>query len=345
MRERGHLPIGGATVKPLAIFGAVVVVGLIAIEVGLRATAHTASATPPPTPLTQAQFVQRGNAVCAVYNRSAKAVLTPNPKTFRAATRELQRWMPLVQRDVAGLRALVPPVSDDATYRSLLAVMTQEDAEVHSILHDFETGQYQRGVLLLRQGSHLDNRFNSLARTLGLTACATTARPTGSGSRSGSASKGGRPALAGRYLTDTRVVAVHYNTAVHPGEESSRMWTFIPQCSSANCAITLLRPSILPGSMTVYKYTLRPISATSYRGSRTDPASCQVRRPNGTLSVLPNSFLDHTTITVHATRVSDGKVIAYAGTFLFRAVPQPAARRHGCRWTGRQWIEFLGARR
>src|SRR4029077_14597274 len=59
-------------VRPIAIFAIIVVVGLIAIEAGLRATGNSASANPlpkTPTPLTHAEFIRAGNRVCDRYYR------------------------------------------------------------------------------------------------------------------------------------------------------------------------------------------------------------------------------------------------------------------------------------
>jgi hypothetical protein len=74
-------------VKPLAIFGGIVVVGLAVIFVGLRLTDHSASANPLPTPLTHAQFLRAGNAVCHRYYREGKAIFKSKPKTLKMLTR------------------------------------------------------------------------------------------------------------------------------------------------------------------------------------------------------------------------------------------------------------------
>jgi hypothetical protein len=273
-------------------------------------------------------------------------------------TRDLRLWMPLVERDVAGLRALVPPVRDDGTYRSLLGVMGQENYDARAVLHAFETGQYRRGVLVARHMDHLDTHFNSLSRQLGLTACGQTAEQAGSGSarkasgaavtHSGTAKKSGAapaPRPAGRYATVTEVVSVFHNGTRYPGETTHRTWTFIPRCVSGGCVIALLLPSNTPGSRRIYSYTLRRIGGNRYRGERADPDSCQVVNPNGQVSVLPNSFMDYGTITVRVTQTSGGRVTAFDGTFLWRAVPQASARAHGCTVTGRVTEIFRGVKK
>lgn len=167
--------------KPFAIFGGIVVVGLALIVGGLRLTNHSASATPPPatstapTPLTHAQFVRAGNAICARYYRD-DPTLFKHPKTLKMVTKDLRISVPVMEREVAGLRALVPPASDAGTYRRLLAGAGQGVRDARAVLHAFETAQYRRGVLIARHTNHLDKRLNSLSRKLGLTVCGLTGR-------------------------------------------------------------------------------------------------------------------------------------------------------------------------
>lgn len=167
--------------KPFAIFGGIVVVGLVLIVGGLRLTNHLASATPPPptstppTPLTHAQFVRAGNAICARYYR-ADPTLFKHPKTLKMVTRDLRISIPFMEREIAGLRALVPPPRDAGTYRRLLTGVGQLDRDAHAVLHAFETAQYRRGVLIARHTNHLDKHLNSLSRNVGLTVCGLTSR-------------------------------------------------------------------------------------------------------------------------------------------------------------------------
>jgi hypothetical protein len=160
-------------VKPLAVFGGIVVVGLAVIFVGLRLTDHSASADPlpaAPTSLTHAQFVREGNAVCDRYYRDDPTIFR-NPKTVKAFKRDMQIAVPFVDRMAAGLRALVPPPSDAATYRRLLGGLGLQNRAVHAMLHAFETGQIRQGVLIARSTARLDLHLNSLANKVGLNIC------------------------------------------------------------------------------------------------------------------------------------------------------------------------------
>jgi hypothetical protein len=96
----------------------------------------------------------------------------------------------------------------------------------------------------------------------------------------------------------------------------------------------------LPGSSKMFIYTLRPIGWNLYRGTLDVPDSCEIDYPDGRVSVLPNSFVDQTVVTVHVTGVTNGRASAYEGTLAIRSVPLAAARAHGCTIAGYQLIEF-----
>lgn len=164
-------------VKPLALFGVIVVVGLVAIGAALRLTDHSASAEPPIAPklAAQARFVRAGNGICArSYNELMTALEGRSiPKTAKVKAKWLRLEMPIVERLDAGLRGLVPPAREAGTFRHLIRVARRELHDVHVALHDYETGQVRRVALIEREERrvHLNRRFNALSRQLGLTVC------------------------------------------------------------------------------------------------------------------------------------------------------------------------------
>lgn len=167
---------GQRPLRPLIIFGVIVGVGLLLLAVGLRMTDHPAKAYAAPTRLSRERFVRAGNGVCDRYYRDGRRLITSQPKTVRMLTKNLRLSIPLMAREAAGLRALVPPRSDAATYRLLLSLDGQEIDAAHRVLHALETGQVRRGVLVARYADHLDRRLNTLSRRLGLTVCGLTGR-------------------------------------------------------------------------------------------------------------------------------------------------------------------------
>src|SRR5215470_17415272 len=96
-------------VKPLALFGVIVVVGLVAIGAALHFTGNSASATPPLPPLSaQARFVRAGNGLCARSYDELMATFESRgvPKTVKMKAKYLRLQLPLEERLDAGFRRL-----------------------------------------------------------------------------------------------------------------------------------------------------------------------------------------------------------------------------------------------
>jgi hypothetical protein len=334
-------------VKPLALFGGIVAVGLAAIFVGLRLTDHSASANPLPKPLTHAQFVRAGNAICDRYYRT-DPTLFKKPKTLKALTSDLRISIPILDSEAAGLRALVPPPPDAATYQRLLGRLAELEGDAYALLHSFETGQVRRGVLIARHASLLDTRLNSLSRKLGLTVCGLSDRQvrarygtaggapapaverTGGAARS-SAGKAGRaaaPRFESTYRTTVRVLVDTTNPPLPVGYTVVRMWRFIQPCSG--CAITLFRPSNLSNSTVVLRYTLHRVTGTRYTGKLATPGVCYSAGSPPLKVLPPGSIVGYSTLTIQPTRTSAGRVVAYVGTLTIRSAPSGWGRRDGC---------------
>jgi hypothetical protein len=170
----------GYSVKPLAIFSGVVVVGLAVIAAGLRLTSHPASARPTPvTPvpsLTHAQFVRAANRVCRREMRAAKAKGLRHPKitNLRTLTRDYRLAVPLFESEAAGVRVLRPPRRDAPTFGRLVSTLGVALRNAHGILHALQTRQVRQAFALSRRQDRLDHHLNALSRKLGLTVCATS---------------------------------------------------------------------------------------------------------------------------------------------------------------------------
>ena len=160
--------------KPLALFGVIVVVGLVAIGAALHLTNNSASAKLPPlSPASeQALFVREGNGACARFYKALFTALEGRgkPKNAKTWARYLRMTIPLFVRMDAELRTLVPPRRDAGTYRRLLRISRREIREARAVQHALETGQVRRARRIGR-GEHLDRRANSLSRKIGLTIC------------------------------------------------------------------------------------------------------------------------------------------------------------------------------
>jgi len=147
------------------------------------------------------------------------------------------------------------------------------------------------------------------------------------------------PRLAGKYSTDLTVTYVKSLVGVAKGSHAVRVWTFTPKCATGSCVTLLGRPSIAPGSTTVYVYTLKPVSATQYKGS-IKPLLVPCLNPNGSVS-FANGIVNYQTIVLNVTRASGGKVTAFTGTQHTIGVPNAAGKAHNC-MSGEQRATFKG---
>ena len=153
------------------------VVGLIAIEAGLRATDHAASANPLPTALTRPQFVRAANRACQRANRASKALSKePKPTSLRLASTRFRNIASVFDHATMTLDRLMPPLREAAAYRRLLRSVAAMDRMLEQGVHDLDTGQYRQFALRWRAEKRrlntLGRRADSLARKLGLTVCA-----------------------------------------------------------------------------------------------------------------------------------------------------------------------------
>jgi hypothetical protein len=167
-------------VRPLAVFGGIVLVGLAVIFASLRLTDHSASANPlpasrtAPAPLSHAQFVRAANRVCGRELRESKArgLRHPKIKNLRTLTRDYRLAVPLFVKEAQGVRVLIPPRTDAPRFARLVRVLRVAIQNAHGILHALQTRQIRRAFLLSRQQDALDKHANAISRTLGLTVCA-----------------------------------------------------------------------------------------------------------------------------------------------------------------------------
>jgi hypothetical protein len=141
------------------------------------------------------------------------------------------------------------------------------------------------------------------------------------------------PRLVGSYPTSVRIVAdTTANPALPIGYTAVRTWRFVRHCSSSGCTTTLSRPSIVPGSSRVFRYSLRPITGGRYQGTLNVPDVCY----GATKTLAPGSIVDHVVITIRPTRTSAAKVVAFGGTMVLRYVVPAWAKAEGCIVKGSQ---------
>lgn len=125
---------------------------------------------PPAKTLSHGRFVYLADRVCARAHRQGAALGKPtNLNTF---IRGLRKAIPLLESEIADLRALTPPSRDAAPFQSMLANLDKEDVVGHDFLDSLEAHQMQRARSLARRIDRLDKRLRAQTRKLGLPTCA-----------------------------------------------------------------------------------------------------------------------------------------------------------------------------
>src|SRR5262249_30652107 len=145
--------------RPFAIFAVIVVVGLIVIAGGLRATQGATPTITPPKQLSRAQFVRAANSLCRRTMREAKAREKglPSPrKSLRAFIRDMRVAIPFYENETAGVHALILRVREGPTLRHLGSTLETAQRNAHGLLHAGETGQIGRMGFLARRQDGLD---------------------------------------------------------------------------------------------------------------------------------------------------------------------------------------------
>jgi hypothetical protein len=149
------------------------------------------------------------------------------------------------------------------------------------------------------------------------------------------------PRFAGKYRTEMTITYVNHVFRVYKGSRAVRTWTFVPRCGSGACLTVLNRPSIATASNRVFVYSIRPSSASQYRGS-TKPILDSCFDENGAF-VSAEAFTRTQTIVLKVTKVAAGHVVAFTGTEHTVLTPTAVGRQHRC-LRGEQLATFSGSR-
>jgi hypothetical protein len=143
--------VGSFFRKPLGLFAAIVVVGLIVIAAAMSAFGGTSGGSyHAARPLSPAQFNRAGVRICLALRPQVRWLATHKPKNLREVTRYVARGTSLFDRLTTEVSGLVPPPSKAALVRRLGRVLEVADRAVHRLDHLTETRQWRQAVLLVR---------------------------------------------------------------------------------------------------------------------------------------------------------------------------------------------------
>jgi hypothetical protein len=123
-------------------------------------------------PVTKKDVIARGNAICAGALRDIRAL--PSPAAAGASTaglaKYLQQVVPIVDKEIAGLRALPRPARDLAVLQRYLAAMTGIDSQYRALLAAARSGDST--AVSARLSTLAGSPAAGLASRYGLTQCA-----------------------------------------------------------------------------------------------------------------------------------------------------------------------------
>lgn len=149
------------TRPPRSLRAVVAVAAILAVAVGV--TGCGSSSKPA---LTKAEFLTKGNAICAAGNKtleSAQRALGEHPSNTQITTYVTGTFVPSVQGQIDAIRALGAPSGEQATVTHMLDVAQEDLNKVKS------------NPALLGSGANPFANFAALAHPYGLTECAATA--------------------------------------------------------------------------------------------------------------------------------------------------------------------------
>jgi hypothetical protein len=119
--------------------------------------------------LSSAEFTERGNAVCAEFQRKFDRI--PQPRDLREYRRYMTRVIPLARGEIEELAGLKPPEDDERTFQRLLA-NSRETLRTAERLRAAVVDASQAEVeLLFEHAEQLGAVGDRLASELGLTSC------------------------------------------------------------------------------------------------------------------------------------------------------------------------------
>jgi len=153
--------------RPLGLFAAIVVIGVVLIALGMKAFGGT-SAAPlySATPLSPARFAHLGENACVSLQRQLEEATGREPRNLTDAAGSVRRVASILDRLNLELDARVPPASEVVPFRRLLGNIQAADRAVHSLDRLTGSGQWQSATLLVRSRGWQDigKHFGASAR-------------------------------------------------------------------------------------------------------------------------------------------------------------------------------------
>lgn len=143
------------------------------------AAATTTAATQPTTtvtlatgkPLTHAQWIAKGEAICTRTNSSMSATTAQTPKEFGRTFPQIAIYEHIESQE---LSKLVPPASKTHDWAQIVNNLQIISEESNVIATDFQAQNYKAGVPILKAAERLHEELNETAKHDGFNECSHT---------------------------------------------------------------------------------------------------------------------------------------------------------------------------
>lgn len=158
-----NVVVGSFFRRPLGVFTAVLVVGLVVIAAAMSAFGGTSGGSYQVAgPLSPAQFRRASVRICLSFRSLDKAIIANGKvRNLREATRFFHKFTPRFDHLTADVDGLVPPASAAASFRRLRTNLDAANRALDRLDHLAETHQWRRFVLFARSRSY-KNTFKRL---------------------------------------------------------------------------------------------------------------------------------------------------------------------------------------
>jgi hypothetical protein len=119
--------------------------------------------------LSQAEFREQGNAICARYDKQIDEI--PVPAAVEDIPAYVTKAAPIVENEIGALKELDPPDSDQETFDQMIAEEEKTLAAGRSLGEAAEKGDDDAVEKALNDGNLASDKADEHARTLGLDEC------------------------------------------------------------------------------------------------------------------------------------------------------------------------------
>jgi hypothetical protein len=136
--------------SPLAVFAAIVVVGLALIAIGMKAYGGTGGAYQGPEPLSRAQFGRAGEHICLTLRGQLIWLNKHKPTNLRTLTGYIARGTADFNALTTEIDRLLPPPSVARSYQRARAKLDMADRAMQSLDHLTQTRQWRHAIILVR---------------------------------------------------------------------------------------------------------------------------------------------------------------------------------------------------